>query len=253
MESLTALLLTLLLGIFIIIGSIITLIAKNSEKFIAFSIAIAFGVMTTLVVIDLIPEALESLEFSNPVYTYLIIILGSIMGFGLLKTLDHFIPDHDDDLTTTEDDDKNLTHIGLVSSIALVIHNIVEGMAIYILLSNNFKSGIMAIIGVGLHNIPLGMIITSTFYQGNKSLKKTMLIILGISLSTFVGGLLMCIPILENILETIEMVSLTLTIGMLLYIVIMELLPKIIHSKYKKITASGVFSGIGLLLLTLFL
>ncbi len=250
MEGLTA---TLLLGLFIIIGALITLIAKNSEKFITFSIAIAFGVMATLIVIDLIPEALESLEFSNPIYTYLIIFLGSTIGFGLLKILDHFIPDHDDDLTTSEDDDRNLTHIGLVSSIALVIHNIVEGMAIYLLISNNFRSGLMAIIGVGLHNIPLGMIITSTFYQGNKSLKKTILIILGISLSTFIGGLLMCIPALENILETIEIVSLTLTIGMLLYIVIMELLPKIINSKYKKITWSGVFSGIGLLLLTLFI
>lgn len=250
MEGLIA---TLFLGIFIIIGAIIALLAKNSEKFITFSIAIAFGVMATLIVIDLIPEALESLEFSNPLYTYLIIFSGSIIGFGLLKILDHFIPDHDDDLTTEEDDDKNLTHIGLVSSIALVIHNIVEGMAVYLLITSNFKAGLMAIIGVGLHNIPLGMIITSTFYQGNKSLKKTMLIILGISLSTFIGGLLMCIPAFENILETIEVVSLTLTIGMLLYIVIMELLPKIIHSKYPKITWLGIFSGVGLLLLTLFI
>lgn len=250
MEGLLA---TLLLGIFIIIGGCIAILAKNSEKFIIFSIALAFGVMSTLVVIDLIPEALEVLEFSNPLYTYLVVLLGSTIGFGLLKILDHFIPDHDDDLTTDEDNDKNLTHIGLVSSIALIIHNIVEGMAIYLLINTSFKSGLMACLGVGLHNIPLGMIIASTFYKGNKNLKKTMLIILGISLSTFVGGLLMCIPIFEDFLEVVEAVSLTLTIGMLLYIIIMELLPKIRHSKYKKITLTGVLSGICLLLITVFI
>lgn len=250
MEGLVA---TFLLGIFIIVGAIIAFIAKNNEKFISFSIALAFGVMSTLIIVDLLPEAIEVLEFSQKIYTCLFILAGTIAGFVLLKILDKFIPDHDDDFETEEDDDRNLTHIGLVSSIALVIHNIVEGMAIYLLISSDFKAGIMAIIGVGLHNIPLGMIIASTFYKGNKSIKKTMLIILGISLSTFAGGLLVSVPVLSQMMDAIEGVSLTLTIGMLLYIVIMELLPKIIHTKNLKITVIGVISGIFLLVITLFL
>ena len=78
-----------------------------------------------------------------------------------------------------------------------------------------------------------------------------MLIISFISLSTFIGGIVMSTSIFNGILEIIEGVSLAFTIGMLLYIAIMELLPKVIHSKYKNITGFGVSLGVLLLLVTL--
>ena len=245
------LLLTLLLGLFIIVGAIIVFITKNNEKFIEFSISLAFGVMVTLIFIDIIPETIEVVNLGETWRSLLAIVGGSTFGFVLLTILDRFIPDHHDDPTTHEDDDKNLKHIGLVSSIALIIHNIVEGMAIYSLFISDTTAGIMASIGVGLHNIPLGMVITSTFYQGNKSKKKTTLIIIGIALSTFIGGLIIHSFNIDSIMEIIEGVSLTITLGMLIYISIRELLPKIIHSEYKKISISGVVLGIVLLLITL--
>lgn len=247
------LLLTLILGIFIIIGAMIVFLTKNNDKFVEFSISLAFGVMTMLIVLDLLPEAFEVIDSGNMIYNVLYILIGAAIGFLLLKILDHFIPDHDDDLDTDEDDDKNLKHIGLVSSVALVIHNIVEGMAIYLLVTSDLKAGLMACIGVGLHNIPLGMVIASTFYKANKSKKNTMFIILGISLSTFVGGLFIYLFNLSSIMEVLESVTITLTIGMLFYILVMELLPKVIHSNDKKITVSGVVLGVLLLVATLFI
>lgn len=245
------LLLTLLLGLFIIIGAVIVFVTKNNDKFIQFSISLAFSVMLMLIAIDLLPEAYEVIDTGNNIYNIIYILVGAAIGFILLKILDNFIPDHDDDPNTSSDDLKNLKHIGLVSSIALVIHNIVEGMAIYLLVSSDIKTGIMACIGVGLHNIPLGMVIASTFYKSNQNKKKTLLIILGISLSTFIGGLIIFLFPLTNILGYIEGISLTLTTGMLLYILIMELLPKVINYKNKKITISGIITGIVLLLVTL--
>ena len=245
------LLLTLVLGLFIIVGAIIVFFTKNNEKFIQFSISLAFGVMISLIFIDILPEAIEIVDFDNTILNYIFIIGGIIVGFVGLTLLYKLIPDHDDDYSTHRDDSKNLKHIGLVSSIALVIHNIVEGMAIYSLFMNDTRSGIMASIGVGLHNIPLGMVITSTFYQANKSKEKTMLIILGISLSTFIGGVIMYLFNIHNVVEIIEMVSLTVTLGMLSYILICELLPKIIHTEYKNITRLGVVLGILLLVVTL--
>jgi len=247
------LLFTLVLGIFIIIGAVIVFLTKNNDKFVQFSISLAFGVMAMLVVLDLLPEAYEVIDSGNVIYNIIYILIGATIGFLLLKILDHFIPDHDDDHNTTEDDDKNLKHIGLVSSIALVIHNIVEGMAIYLLVTSDFKAGLMASIGIGLHNIPLGMVIASTFYKSNHNKKKTVLIILGISLSTFVGGLFIHLFDLSYMLDLLESISLTLTIGMLTYILIMELLPKIIHSKDKNITVCGIIIGFLLLISTLFI
>ena len=53
------LLLTLLLGIFIIIGAIIVFITKNNDKFIEFSISLACGVILMLITTHLLPEAYE--------------------------------------------------------------------------------------------------------------------------------------------------------------------------------------------------
>jgi len=245
------LLLTLVLGIFIVVGAIIVFLTKNNDKFVEFSISLAFGVMITLVFTHILPEAIEVVSIGEVWQNILVIIGGAILGYLGLTFLDRFIPDHHDDLSTDDDDNDNLKHIGLVSSIALVIHNIVEGMAIYTLYMADTTSGLIASIGVGLHNIPLGMVIASTFYKANNSKKRTSFIISVIALSTFIGGLIMHLFELGSIMETVEAISLTITLGMLIYISIRELLPKMIHCKDKKITIVGVVLGISLLLVTL--
>lgn len=247
------LLFTLILGIFILVGALIVFLTKNNDRFVQFSISLAFGVMIMLIAIDLLPEAYEIIDYGNIIYDVIYISIGALIGFLLLKLLDYFIPDHEDNHTVSQEDDRNLKHIGLVSSIALVIHNIVEGMAIYLLISSDFKSGLLACIGVGLHNIPLGMVIASTFYKANQNKKNTMMIMLGISFSTFIGGLFVHFIPLVGALDILESVSLTLTIGMLLYILVMELLPKILNTKYRRTTITGVLLGIILLFVTLFL
>ncbi len=239
------LILTLVLGVFIIVGALIVFVTKNNKQFIQFSISMAFSVIIMLIIVDILPEAWEVVDLGSTIKNLLVIIGGAIVGFMILTLLDQFIPEHDDD--------KNFKHIGLVSSIALVIHNVVEGMAIYSLYVNDPKAGIMASIGIGLHNIPLGMVITSTFYHANKSKKKTSLIILLISLSTFLGGLIMYFFDVNAIMEIIEAISLTITLGMLVYISTRELLPKVIKNDYRKTTLAGLLTGIAILLTTLFI
>ncbi|MDE5587193.1 MAG: ZIP family metal transporter, partial [Bacilli bacterium] len=243
------LILTLLLGLFIIVGAIIVFFFKNNGKFIEFSIAMALSVILMLLIFDIIPEAYEVVDTGNTMMNIFILLFGSAIGFLVLRILDHFIPDHEDDSTTEEDNNRNLNHIGFVSSIALVIHNIVEGIAIYTLYNTDSQAGIMAGIGVGLHNIPLGMVIASTFYQYNKKKGKTSLIILGISLSTFLGGLIMNVFHIHEVVHMVEVISLTMTLGMLIYISVMELIPKVRHTMDKKAAVSGLFVGFLLILI----
>ena len=110
----------------------------------------------------------------------------TISQFLILKILDRFVPEHDS---------NNLSHIGIVSSIAIIIHNIIEGMAIYNTVISDLNTCILLSLGVGLHNIPLGMAISSTTYKDNK--KSTILVVL-IALSTFIGGLLIALFNVSN-------------------------------------------------------
>lgn len=249
MGTLIALWMTLLLGLFLLIGAGIVFLTKNSDKFVDFSISLAFSVVMMMMITDLIPESFEM--FGLEKIGWLLLFVG--IGFLLLRLLDFFIPDHEDDPNTSKDDNDNLAHIGLVSSIALILHNIIEGMAIYSTFTSSISLGIILSIGVGLHNIPLGMVIASAFYRSNQSKFKTFGIIIGLSLSTFFGGLILFL-IGNAWLEGFFLGALlAITLGMLIYIGFFELLPRLIHSKNKKMTGLGILSGILLLVVVFFL
>ena len=152
---------TLLLGVFVLIGAMVALLVSRKGQVIDFSLGLAFSVIIMLIVLDLITAVSEHLGIK---YIWLFLIFTSL-GYGLLRLLDHFIPDHHEhDKMSKREANDNLAHIGIVSSIALIIHNIVEGMAVYSTVLGDVRTGLMLAIGIGFHNLPLGMVITCLLY-----------------------------------------------------------------------------------------
>ena len=68
MNEINSLVMTLVTGLFMLIGLIIITFTKNNEKVVNFSISMAFGVMVMLVILELIPESYElvSDSFNKP-------------------------------------------------------------------------------------------------------------------------------------------------------------------------------------------
>lgn len=241
------LLLTLVVGILILVGSALVFLFKNNNRFINFATSLGFGVMSALILLELIPEVVELLSVNHSILkTIFLTIFYVFVGIIVLKVLDKFIPDHDNKKVS-----DNLFHIAIVSSVSLIIHNILEGMAVYSSLANSFDSGIFVCLGVGAHNIALGMVITSFFYKSNNDKKKTLLIMLGIALSTFLGGILALI--IGSVSQLVEGIILAITLGMLIYITLFEFLPHVLNTKYKKDSIIGVVIGILVLIIGLLL
>ena len=240
------LLATLLLGIFILLGALLALLVKKKDKVADFSIGLALGVIGMLIVTDLLPEIVENLKL-NHIYIF---IICTVIGYFLLKLLDHFIPDHEEEKMDKKERKENLIHIGIITSLALVLHNIIEGRAVYSTFLTDNNLGVGVALGVGFHNIPLGMVIAATFYQSNENIWKTLSIIGLVSLSTFLGGLLMFFLNLNTISPLLLGTLLSLTLGMLLFIAISELLPRMKKSTDKKVSYVGLTIGIVLLLLS---
>lgn len=245
-QKILALAVTLFLGLFIGIGAMIAFSVKKKEKFIDFALSFAFSVILMILFTDLIPEVSEAFGGKH-LGLFLIFVLLGIFG---LRILDHFVPDHEEEKMTKRLEKDNLTHIGTLAAIALVLHNIIEGMAIYSSCVSSFSSGIMVALGVGCHNIPLGMVITSTLYQNNNSKKKTLLMIVGLMFSTFLGGVIMFLMNGVAVDEVFLGCLLSVTIGMLVYICSNELYPRLRRSKNKKITWYGILLGILLIVFT---
>ena len=249
-NSQIGLLTTFLLGLFIIIGAFISLLVSKRNKIEDFSIGLAFGVITTLIITDLLPEVFETYGFSK-CYIFIIFIL---LGFFILRILDNFVPDHHEHHHMNKKEaHQNLTHIGVITTLAIIIHNIIEGIAVYSTALSDGSLAITLALGVGFHNIPLGMVIASSIYQNEKDKKKTIISIILVSLSTFIGGLFMYLFNLQEISESILGIFLSLTIGMLSFIVIDELLPRIKDTKDKKTAIIGIITGIIILIIAGFI
>ena len=139
------LILTLIAGLFFLVGGLISLKVKNKDKLNHFSIALALVIILNLLVMDLIPEIFELLENYELEFKILLIVIFATLGILILKILDFFIPDHHHEHHDNEIDKKehvsHMRHIGTLTLISLILHNLLEGFAIAGNAANNTEMG----------------------------------------------------------------------------------------------------------------
>ena len=118
-------------------------------------------------------------------------------------------------------------------------------MAVYSIAAESLSSGVMMAIAVGLHNIPMGMVIYSTLRQEKKTTRTAL--ISGVALSTFAGGLIMA-SLWFIITPFVIGILMSLTLGMIIYILIFELAPHVMQSSSRALSAIGILAGIAVIL-----
>ena len=172
-------------GISTLIGYFFIYIKKDKNKIIKNSLALAAGVMLCVSVIELIPEGLKLLNKS-----YVIGIISIIIGMLLPIISDKIIKE------------EGLYKLGILSSTAIIMHNIPEGIITYLTSVKNIKLGINIALAIALHNIPEGITIAVPIYYGTKDKKKSFKIVLISALSEPFGAILAHI-FLKNIINII--------------------------------------------------
>lgn len=225
---------TFLAGISILAGALIIRISNNTEKIEHFSIAMALAALAALMLFDLLPEVRESAAGTGWIVSLLFVVGGAV----LLKLLDKLVPDHDD--TEANHDSENAVHIGVISAIAVILHNVLEGMTVYSLSMASPRQGLIFAIGIALHNLPMGMLIESTLKKQKKS--EHALILGSVTLSTLLGGVLMSF-ISGYVDEKIVGLLVCVATGMIVYIVFLELLPHVLRTKEHLINLIGAAMG----------
>lgn len=236
---------TFLAGLSVLLGALLVRLTENKRESVEhISLAMALSALLALLVFDIFPELTEITEKSG-----LPLSLGmTAFGIVLLFVLDRFVPDHED--TEENHDAGNAVHIGLLSALALVVHNIVEGMSVYGILGNDLTDGIIFAIGISLHNIPMGMMIFST--MATQSKKEKTAVTLAVTLSTLFGGLIM-FALSGHLPEAAVGALLSVACGMIIYITFLELLPHVIRTKGRLQSAVGIILGFGLVLASVLL
>lgn len=235
---------TFVLGIFVLAGAAVAGLAKDGRRIRDISVAVALGAMAMLLVDDLVPEALEeSGELGWP-----LALLAVAAGILVLVALDRFLPEehhgragqHHGSDGAVDHFDSGL-HISIATTIALIVHNVVEGMSVYSLASQSLAMSVVLGFGVGLHNVPMGMIVYSGL-RYESTARKTVVLALA-ALSTFFGGLVM-FALSSAVDGRVVSFMVCLTIGLLLYIICFELVPHVLHAPHKGTSALCILLGV---------
>ena len=151
--------LTTLAGMATMIGTVpIFVKIKNPDRLIAAACAFASGVMISVSVFDLIPEAIN---YFRGMYKGIIIILITFI-FIILGMYTSLVMDK---LVNKVSDGNNLFKVGILSMIVIILHNIPEGISIAIPLYYSTGSKLRAVLYTLVSALSelLGAIITYLF------------------------------------------------------------------------------------------
>jgi len=158
------LILSIIASLTSLIGMIFTIDFKkkrNIDRMINISLSMAFIVMILISIFDLFIESLNILQ-KKPILDILVYIM---VNYTIIYIFLNIRPKN----KQIKREKGELYKLGIFNMIALLLHNIPEGLITCITSSYNLKLGIKISIGIIMHNIPEGISIAVPIYYATKS------------------------------------------------------------------------------------
>ena len=268
--TITALVLTLIAGAATGIGGAMVLFKKKiSSNFLAGALGLSAGVMIFISLAELFPEAQAEIAATGAIkYGEALTLLAFFAGMGIIMLIDFLIPEYENpheasglsletrtaatSMLDRTGNEKALHRLGLMSALAIAIHNFPEGIATFIGALNDPQMGASITAAIAIHNIPEGIAVAIPIYYATRSKGKALLLATLSGFSELLGALL-CIAV-TNIFG-VELTGggpafpliLAAVAGIMIYISLDELLPT--AEKYGKhhIAIAGVISGMAIM------
>lgn len=221
-STLYAFILSFIAGISTVIGALIIYFDKNKDnKIVTVSLSFAAGVMICVSLTDLLPNCFNMvLNVSNIFPRLILTLIFMVIGVIISMLIDKYLPSEYE-----SKDNKGLYKIGIISMVAIILHNIPEGIATFITSSNNLKLGITLTLAIALHNIPEGISIAVPIYHSTKNKLKAIMYALLSGMSEVLGSILAYLFLAPFINDHIMAGLYAIIAGIMIHISIYELLP----------------------------
>jgi ZIP family zinc transporter len=219
-------------------AAIVLSVSSLAQPVLSFILALASGVMLTVVATELMPNSLHI----GGLWWF---ILGAISGILLMSWLRELFRSPKrlsaEDLTASE----RLNRTGQAIALAIAVHDLPEGMAIGAGDLVHAQLGMVLALAIALHNLPEGMSIAAPLAMGGTPRKKILLLTLAISLVTPLGTVLSLV--LGSLSPAFHSVILALASGAMIYVVVHDTLPESWNAG-KGGLGLGLAAGIALML-----
>ena len=168
-----------------------------------------------LSVIDLLPSSIENLCKEN---SYFKTIIFSFLCFWIGFFGCHFIS------KLMHNESSKLYKTGIISMLGIVLHNIPEGIATFVLSAIDLKLGLFLAIAIILHNVPEGIGIAIPIFYSTNSKKNAFLYTFISGISEPLGGLFALLFLYKYINNSIIGFLFSFIAGLMIYIGYFELL-----------------------------
>lgn len=264
-----ALILTLIAGSATGIGGALVLFKKKiSSNFLAGALGLSAGVMIFISLAELFPESQALIEGTALQHGEVFVLISFFAGMGLIMLIDFLVPEYENPheasglsleartaavgVLERTGSEKALHRLGIMSALAIAIHNFPEGIATFIGALNDPEMGAGITFAIAIHNIPEGIAVAIPIYYATRSKGKALLYATLSGLSEPVGAAI-CYGL--TAIFGIELTGgspafplvLAAVAGIMIYISLDELLPT--AEKYGKhhVAIAGVIGGMAIM------
>jgi len=254
----TALLLALGAGLSTMIGSLLGLVMRNpGPRFISFTVGFSAGIMIFISFGELLPGAVttEGVGFLKAHAAF----FSGMAGYFLIDLLvpHDYLGQHDHGQGEHEAAGLNAHRVmeraGVLMALGLSIHNIPDGMAIFVAGAKDAHLGLAIAVAIAIHNIPLGLAISASIYHATASRKKAFLWSFFSGLSGIVGACLAAVVLMPFLSDTVMGFVFAVVGGIMVVIAIDELVPAAKELSSEHTPMVGVIAGMIVTLITLWL
>ena len=228
--------LTLFAGLATGIGSCLAFFTtRTNTKFLSISLGFSAGVMIYVSFVEILAKAVDSLttEFGEKSGTWMAVI-GFFGGMFLIALIDKLVPSSENphEAHGVEEIDameksksKKLLRMGMMSAIAIAIHNFPEGLATFMAAIKDINIGLPIAVAIDIHNIPEGIAVSVPIYYETGSKKKAFYYSFLSGLSEPIGALVGYLLLSQFFNEATFGIMFALVAGIMVFISLDELLP----------------------------
>jgi len=262
-----AFLLTIIAGSATGVGGLAILLKKTtSKKFLSICLSFSAGVMLYISFAEILLEAFEDLEYAlGDGIGYLVATVAFFAGILIVAIIDKFVPHYDDVITCDApgiecndslialSDKAELKRTGIMAAVAIMIHNLPEGIVIFMAALHDPTLGIAIAIAIILHNVPEGIATAAPIYYATGSKLKAFLYAFGTGYVQVIGALIAWL-LVRNIFDSMDAafgIAFAAVAGIMVYVAIHQLLPAAQKFGKHHIVMKWLFAGMAVMAISL--
>lgn len=268
---LQAFLLTLFAGLATGIGSLLAFTSKpTNKKFLAVALGFSAGVMIYVSMIEIFVKARESLVGTfGETRGYLYTTLAFFFGMFLIALIDKFVPEFenpheahtvaelekcpDKKVPGKEPSAAYLHRMGILSALAIGIHNFPEGLATFVAALKDPTLGVSIAVAIAIHNVPEGIAVSVPIYHSTGSRRKAFMYSFLSGISEPIGAMVGYFLLMPFFSDTLFGLIFAGVAGIMVFISLDQLLPAAEKFGEHHLCTYGVVSGMIVMAISLVL